>query len=187
MKHLFQDKRVGLVGNATSLFDLSYGKEIDSHDVVVRLNKAAMLYDRFDSAKSHGTKTHVWMFWAVNEYHRLFSKHPNVVKMHMGHQYRNSNLIKLVDFVYPMDLYDVLRKKAGPLRNPTTGFIAIDYILHSKPVILNVYGFDWKKTPTFTDPDRRKEKRCPHNYDVEEEYCRNHIFTLPHVFLRNDK
>ena len=183
MNEFFEGKTVALIGNAMSLFDLSYGTEIDSHNVVVRLNKAAMLLNSFDSEASHGKRTDVWMFWSVREYYRHFEKNKDVLKMHAGHQNRDSNLIKLVDFVYPNELYESLKPKAGPLNNPTTGFIAIDYILHCKPSILSVYGFDWKKTPTQTDPSRKKEAKCPHNYDVEEAYCMEHIFSRSNVFL----
>jgi hypothetical protein len=107
--------------------------------------------------------------------------------MHAGHQYRHGGAYESVDFVYPNNLYNSLKKIAGPKKNPTTGFIAIDYILHCKPKALSVYGFDWKKTPTHTDPDRKIEKRCPHDYDVEEAYCMKHVFTRPNVLLKNDK
>lgn len=187
MKHWFQDKSVALVGNAMSLFDMNYGIEIDSHDVVVRLNKAAMLLNRFDAENSHGRRTDVWIFWSTQEYYRHFDKYPDVLKMHAGHQFRANGTIKLVDYVYPQELYEVLKPKAGPKKNPTTGFIAIDYTLHCNPRSLSVYGFDWKKTPTQTDPDRKKEKYCPHDYDVEEAYCMEHVFTKPNVFLKNDK
>lgn len=186
MKHWFNDKSVALIGNAMSLFDLEYGSEIDSHDVVVRLNKAAMLINRFDAEKSHGKRTDVWIFWSYKEYDKHFKDHPNILKMHAGHQYRTKhNLGDLVDFVYPMSLYDPLKKVAGSRRNPTTGFISLDYILHCEPKLLSVYGFDWKKTPTHTDPDQKNEKRCPHNHDVEEKYCMEHIFTRSNAILRN--
>jgi hypothetical protein len=187
MKEWFNNKSVALVGNAASLFDFEYGSEIDSHDVVVRLNKAAILLNRFDAEVSHGKKTDVWIFWSVREYFKYFDKHPKVLKMHAGHQFRNNNTIKLADFVYPNDLYDILKEKAGPRKNPTTGLIAIDYILHCNPSKLSVYGFDWKKTPTHTDLERKAEAKCPHDYDIEEEYCMKHIFTQQNVFLRNYK
>jgi hypothetical protein len=185
MKHWFKDKSIALVGNSMSLFDLDYGSEIDSHDVVVRLNKAAMLINRFDSAKSHGTKTDIWIFWSAREYLKYFNNHPTVLKMHAGHQFRNPKTKDMVDFIYPMSLYEPLKSKAGSRRNPTTGFISIDYILYCEPSKLSVYGFDWKKTPTHTDPERKAEARCPHNYDVEEQYCMEHIFTRANVVLRD--
>jgi hypothetical protein len=187
MKHWFENKTVVLVGNATSLFDSEYGDEIDSHDVVVRLNKAAMLINKFDAEKSHGKRTDVWIFWSVREYYRHFDNLPNIKKMHAGHQCRNNGSIKLVDYIYPMELYEQLKLVAGPKKNPTTGFIAIDYILHCQPKQLSVYGFDWKKTPTFTDPDRKHDQRCPHDHDIEEKYCMKHIFTKCNVILRKNK
>jgi hypothetical protein len=187
MKDYIENKSVAIVGNAMSLFDGNFGKDIDSHDIVIRLNRAAMLINRFDSKKSHGTKTDIWIFWSVREYYKYFDTKSDIVKIHAGHQHRTSNLIRLVDFVYPEDLYVRLKEKAGPRKNPTTGFIAIDYVLHCKPLLLSVYGFDWKKTPTHTDPDRKKEMRCPHNYEIEEEYCMEHVFTRSNVFLRNSQ
>lgn len=187
MKEWFKGKTVALVGNATSLFDSKFGTDIDSHDVVVRLNKAAMLINRFDAERSHGTRTDVWIFWSVGEYYKHFDKLPTVKKMHAGHQFRNNPKIKLVDCVYPLEMYDILKPLAGTRRNPTTGFIAIDYIINSNPSRLSVYGFDWKETPTHTDPDRIAEKRCPHNYDVERDYCMSNIFSRDIAFLKNDK
>lgn len=183
MKEWFTNKSVALIGNSMSLFDSEYGTEIDSHDVVVRLNKAAMLINSFDAEKSHGKRTDVWIFWSVHEYQKYFSDHPNVLKMHAGHQFRNSTKINMVDFVYPNDQYTKLKTVAGSKRNPTTGFIAIDYILNCEPKTLSIYGFDWKKTPTHTDPNRVVEKKCPHNYDVEEKYCLDHVLTKSNVNL----
>jgi hypothetical protein len=185
MKSWFNKKSVALVGNSMALFDQSYGEEIDSHDVVVRMNKAAMLLNRFDAAKSHGKRTDVWIFWSVREYFRHFDKHRGVLKMHAGHQNRISNTINLADFVYPEELYTKLKEVSGPKKNPTTGFIAIDYIMHCKPSKLSVYGFDWKETPTHTDPNRKDEARCPHDYDVEKTYCMDHVFSRPNTFLKN--
>lgn len=187
MKEWFENKSVALVGNAQSLFDLKLGEEIDSHEVVVRLNKAAMLINRFDAEKSHGKRTDVWIFWSVQEYHKYFKDHPTIKKMHAGHQFRQNNKIKEVDFIYPDHLYTELKKVAGPRKNPTTGFIAIDYVLHCEPSSLSIYGFDWKETPTHTDPHRKAEKKCPHNYDVERNYCLEHVLSKSNVFLRNYK
>ena len=185
MKEWFENKSVAIVGNSMSLFECRYGTEIDSHDVVVRLNKAAMLNERCDAGQSHGTKTDVWIFWNVIEYKQLFSKYPNVKKMHAGHQSRHNHAINMVDFIYPMNPnYENLKKKAGRHNNPTTGLIALDWITHCKPSLLSIYGFDWKKTPTFTDPERKREKFCPHDYTTEEQYVRTEVLTLPNVVLK---
>jgi len=184
MKHWFENKTVALVGNAMSLFNKSYGEEIDSHEVVVRLNKAAMLYTKFDVEKSHGKRTNVWMFWNSLEYKNFFKK-TDAKLMHMGHQNRNSGNRFGVHFTYPDDMYAALRKVAGNHSNPTTGFMAIDYISRCQPEILDVYGFDWKETPTFTDPEMKKEKNCPHDYEAERAYCVKEFFTRDNIFLKS--
>jgi hypothetical protein len=178
----FENKSVALVGNAESLFSKEYGPEIDKHDIVVRLNKAAMLYERFDAEKSHGTKTNIWMFWRTAEYQKFFDKiDPQIKKMHMGHQDRNKINITLIDHIYPNELYNPMKNAAGKHNNPTTGFMAIDYILHCKPSLLSMYGFDWKETPTWTDPLRKKDKLCPHDFEAERKYCVEQVLTKPNV------
>jgi hypothetical protein len=85
--------------------------------------------------------------------------------------------------MYPNN--EKLKKNAGKHNNPTTGLIALDWIIHCKPSLLSIYGFDWKKTPTFTDPERKREKFCPHDYATEEQYIRAEILTHHHVTLKN--
>lgn len=184
MKEWFEGKTVAVVGNAMYLFDREYGKEIDSHDVVVRLNKAAMLYARLDAEKSHGKRTDVWMFWNTSEYKTHF-KNVEAKKMHMSHQGRNASNITNVDYVYPVSLYDPLKKKAGNHNNPTTGLMALDYISSCNPKTVSVYGYDWKVTPTFTDPGRKKDPRCPHDYPTEKNYCMNTFFSRDNFTLKS--
>lgn len=183
MKEWFENKSVAIIGNAMYLFEKDYGNEIDSHDVVVRLNKAAMLYTKMDAEKSHGKKTDVWMFWNASEYKSHFNK-TNAKKMHMGHQGRNTPNLSTVDCVYPMELYKILRTKSGKFNNPTTGLMALDYISSCNPKSITVYGYDWKETPTFTDPERKMDPRCPHDYPTEKKYCYTTFFSKPNITLR---
>lgn len=185
MKQWFEGKTVAVVGNAISLFDKDYGQEIDSHDVVVRMNKAAMLYTRKEVSKSHGKKTDVWVFWNAAEYKNFFNKIPgNIKKMHAGHQGRTPNNIHLVDFVYPNEPYKELKKKSGNHANPTTGLIFLDHLSRCNPKHVDVYGFDWKASPTFTDPEMRRERLCPHDYPVEKDYCMKHFFSRENFTLK---
>ena len=186
MKEWFEGKTVAVVGNAMALFKKQHGDEIDSHDVVVRLNKAAMLYTRMDVKLSHGKKTDVWVFWSTSEYKSFFSKIPgHVKKMHAGHQARTPNNIHAIDFVYPESLYKPLKLKSGRHRNPTTGLITLDYISTCNPKNVTVYGFDWKESATFTDPEKKRERGCPHDYPVEREYCMNTFFSKSNFILRD--
>jgi hypothetical protein len=186
MKQWFEGKTVAVVGNAMSLFDKCYGAEIDAHDVVVRINKAAMLYTRQEASKTHGTKTHVWVFWNTSEYKSFFSKvSKHIKKMHAGHQGRTPSNIQAVDFVYQDAPYKELKKKSGKHNNPTTGLIILDHIASCSPKQVDVYGFDWKTTPTFTDPGMKREKSCPHDYAIEKEYCMKVFFSKDNFTLKD--
>lgn len=73
---LVAGKRVAVVGNAQSLNSKAYGKEIDSHDVVIRMNHSGIFFigdERFDNEKydlqtSIGSKINVWTIWDIKNY-----------------------------------------------------------------------------------------------------------------------
>ena len=188
MKDWFESKTVAVIGNEMSLFEKTYGDEIDSHDVVVRLNRAAMLYNREDvlkvqSSKSHGTRTDIWMFWNVNEYVKFMNIKPSIKKMHMRTSF-NVRDRKDIDFFYPMDMYKDLRLKSKIRKSFTTGFMSLDYVNNCNPSKVYVYGFDWKETPTFTDPLRKKDVGNMHDYDKEKDYCFKTYFNTERFILR---
>jgi hypothetical protein len=188
MKEWFEGKTVALIGNAMSLFDKEYGHEIDSHEVVVRLNRAAMLYDREDvlrvqSSKSHGSRTDVWMFWNINEYVKFMNISPSIKKMHMCVSF-NVRGRKDIDFSYPITMHKDLKSKSKISKSLTTGFMSLDYINNCNPSKLYVYGFDWKETPTFTDPLRKKDAAKMHDFDSEREYCVKTYFNNERCILR---
>jgi hypothetical protein len=188
MKEWFEGKTVAIVGNAMSLFDKEYGDEIDSHDVIVRLNRAAMLYDREDVRKvqseiTHGKKTNVWMFWNVSEYQNYIKTiDPSIKKMHMHIGFKVEGRTD-IDYVYPKPMYKELTKSAKYNKSPSTGFMALDYISKCNPTKVYVYGFDWKETPTFTDPTRKKDAGM-HNFALEKEYCQKTYFNTDRFILR---
>lgn len=51
----FENKTVAIVGNATSLLGKKYGKQIDSHDIVIRFNRGYIINE-----EAQGVKTTVW-------------------------------------------------------------------------------------------------------------------------------
>ena len=56
-----KDKTIAVVGNSSCLFNKSYGKLIDSHDIVIRFNWA--LETRLDRWPANvGTKFNVYVF-----------------------------------------------------------------------------------------------------------------------------
>lgn len=185
MKTWFENKTVALVGNAESLFHKEYGKEIDSHDCIVRLNKAAILYIKHSAYITHGTKTTHWFFFNTGEYkHRFDTIDSNVKKMHMSKLRQTKQHIDMVDHVFPVDHFLKLCEKVK-YNNPTTGLMALEYIYSCNPKKLDVYGFDWKETPTFTDMDRKKDPFCHHNFDLEKTLCFEHYFEMENIEWKN--
>lgn len=192
----FKNKNVALVGNSASLFDQEYGHEIDSdlHDVVVRMNKFPMFPIKWwskqesipkNTEKTHGTRIDVWAFWNTSEYKRHFS-HPmvrNVRKMHMGWQMHSQARRTGVEFIYGKKDWDVLKEEVNT-SNPTTGLATFSHVFHSNPKTITLYGYDWKKLPTWHDPDREKDKSCPHDFEAEMKYCHKLISENEHISLK---
>jgi hypothetical protein len=66
--------------------------------------------------------------------------------------------------------YDIITYKES------TGLRVLNWISHFNPNSVNVYGFDWKESPTFYDNSkliRFNDKRHGHNYFLEMDYCMN--------------
>lgn len=183
MKEWFEDKSVAVIGNAAYMFEREYGSIIDKHEVVVRINRAAMVYTHFNSQRTHGKKTSVWMFWASPEYKNHMNGKEDIKIMHMSPFFRNYRTIRKVDAYYPLEMHLELKKHAGKYNNPSTGMMALDYITKSNPRRLSLFGFDWKDTPTFTDLDRSHDKKCFHDFETERKYCRENFLSLDYTTL----
>lgn len=86
LKILVTGKRVAVVGNAQSLNKTEYGEEIDSHDVVIRINNPANFYighpefdgEDYDLEKAVGTKMDVWAMWDSTNYISYVNKLPKL-------------------------------------------------------------------------------------------------------------
>lgn len=168
-KHLFADKNIALVGNALSLFDRDYGREIDNHDLVIRMNRAAMFYTAFESGKSHGKRTDGWFVWNYREYeHCDWLKKPNIIVHMASWEDPQTNECFIYSPVRSALMMNRLKKAT-----PSTGFLSIDLLIDSGPKKISLYGFDWKQTPTFTDKTGdidTKLGQVKHNFNLEKKY-----------------
>lgn len=184
MQKDFEGKRVALVGNAMSLFDTAYGAEIDDHEVVVRLNRAAMLWTEFGAEKSHGKKTTHWFFFNAREYKDRFPKlSPEIKKAHVSKHHQTQENKKLVDFMMSRAWHAELCTLSNH-RNPTTGLMTLFCIDRWNPGVIDIYGFDWKTTPTFTDPERKKDPLCHHDFENERRFCAEAYLSKPNINLK---
>lgn len=134
VKEFIKDKRVAIVGNASSIFDKQNGALIDSFDVVIRFNKGFIT-----KPESQGTKVDIHMLAVTlkdNEYNLLRPK----FRLNRSRFYNNP--CKTIMWV------DRKRLCQGELQ-PSTGYMAIDLCLSSKAKEIALFGFDFNKTGSF--------------------------------------
>ena len=187
MKELFDDKSIAIVGNAESLFKHSFGKEIDSHDTVVRINRSATICftKKYRSlGKTHGIKTTVWAFSFADTMKSPLNKNHEKAEYLIQMNDASKNKIEYsfdFDSIQNSEIID-LRERFNRLHNepeknyaPSTGLRVLNYVSKYSPSKVDVYGFDWKETPTFYDikkQTRQLEMYHNHNYFLEMEYCK---------------
>lgn len=177
MEQWFENKSVAVVGNAQSLFENSYGKLIDSHDVVCRINVGIKIID--PEAQGSKTDIHVFSKWEWMESLRLLDYTRK--NLHTSFKGRNKDNFRVSYF--SLDRYTLLKNKLELSKKEklSTGFLLLDYIQNSTSNIISVFGFDWKETPTYYENDpvyntKRDVKKDPHIYDKEKKYCKENYF-----------
>jgi len=52
----------------------------------------------------------------------------------------------------------------------------LEWLDHQDTRKVSVYGFDWKKTPTWTDMDRVVDERMGHEFQREKDWCLKYPF-----------
>ena len=143
------------MGNAKSIFDAKHGKEIDAHDLVVRFNRGFVI-----SKEAQGSRTDILLVACelnLDEkasYKAWFS-------------INRSKNTKCGDLTISDRPRNALRALVG--KQPTTGLMAIDLCCESGASQIDLYGFDFEKTPTFYNPEGYI---TPHDYDAEEKIVR---------------
>lgn len=151
-------KSVAIVGNAKSLFDKKHGQEIDSHDIVIRFNKGFP-----NNIESQGKKTTILMLACeLSKTDIQFYKAKYVITR--SKFYENPS-----DFTISNEDRYLLKEKLGS--QPSTGFIAIDMCLTANAKSIDLYGFDFEKTPTFYN---NEEYQTQHDYKSEESIVREY-------------
>ena len=178
MKEWFEGKTVAVVGNAASLIQQSYGKEIDQAEVVVRINRGG--YRFVEYTKSMGNRLNVWCMQNAKQNHPFFHKpHTrNVRKMQMDTIEVSPQFIEMVDLVYDKTICDNL--SANLSKKPSTGLRVLDYVSLCNPKEVFIYGFDWKQTYSWHE----RRKCIAHDFAEEKEYCEKNFLSKSNYKLR---
>lgn len=184
MKEWFDGKNIAIVGNAQSLFNKQYGKEIDSHDVVIRINRGIETCYNESALISHGKKIDVWTF---NLYKSL-ENFDNTARSKIPYSYKRlqmnyTPILGKIDSTISKEAQDEIIDMFAP-KKITTGFRILHYITKFETLGVNVYGFDWKETPTFYTK-HNSIADASHAYTKEKQYCIEHYFESGKFSLKN--
>ena len=163
-KALIQDKKVALVGPAAYMVGTKLGREIDEHDVVVRINRGVELID--DHGVDIGTKTDVLYSCLIEKFANAGNINPSLLKEN-GVKYivapPHSDFKGLAHRTVFHELVDIKKvealQKLIPIRiidhvfhtqlaqrvscKPNTGFLAIYDLLMLNPSQFSIYGFSF--------------------------------------------
>ena len=152
IKKYIEGKSVAIVGNAESIFDKPWGPYIDGADFVIRFNKGFI-----KNPRCQGTKTS-FLILATNITKKQLKSYNAQFVANRSAVWKNK-----VDMV--IGDKDKRRMKNFIGSQPTSGFIAIDIALCFGARTIELFGFDFGKTPTFYNP---KDYVTPHDYPTEK-------------------
>ena len=172
----WRDKTISLVGNASSLWEGTFGPQIDESEYVIRINQGAFieLYpvstgvrtDALLMSLNGNSLEKAWM------YSRARRRAKTVVAMTpKDRKFLGMDLASLIP-VYPEQWHHELHELMGA--RPSTGAMAVDLLRRTvaDPSQISIFGFDfWGSPTTYTG----KIKAAPHDPEAEENFVRGAV------------
>lgn len=170
-------RHVSLVGNAHALEHETYGPEIDSASIVIRINNAPI-----PDPASHGTRTD-WMAVGIPLTKSLLAyRHPQRV-LWMADRPKRLQLWLAQDRRFYLnrrsDWQDLHQLLGAP---PTTGLMMIRFLEQSEAASITIFGFEFRERRL-----RRRRgsgKHTPHDFAAEKRYIDELIGRNPNIKLR---
>lgn len=164
---------IALVGNASSLWEGSFGAEIDGAECVIRINQGAFIElfphstgvrtDALLMSLNGNSIEKAWMYW------RARRRADTVVAMTpKDRSFLGIDLDRLIP-TYPLEWHRELHDTLGA--RPSTGAMAVDLLRRTvaDKSQISIYGFDfWGSPTTYTG----KIKAAPHDPEAEEKFVR---------------
>lgn len=166
LKKLLKNKTVAIVGNSEKILKEKHGAEIEAHDIVIRFNKG------FPQAapEALGKRTDI-LFLACtlsNVELKIFNATYTVKRSNLCQNACNFDVSKI----------DRISLKQGASL-PSTGFMAINFALSTECKSIDLYGFDFFKSPTYYNP---KDYKTLHDGQSEaekvKEYAQNNLVRI---------
>lgn len=181
-----KNKSIAIVGNGPYELGKNKGKEIDNHDIVIRMNN----YQTLGFEKDYGTKTDIYARGVSNDVQpKDFQQFKMIIIPLDLDNYLLSQHPQFINYIYDavqnnISIYSSCRstksilKKIFPNLNPTTGFNIIWEIYHILGSFENVdfYGFNFMtKTQDnytahyFNDRSEAESKAKSSTHNMKEE------------------
>lgn len=166
-----KDKNVVLVGPASYLLGQGKGQEIDSYDVVVRMNHIFDIIEQYP--EDLGRKTDV-LYLNFGKTRNLKSQDfSNLKRNSVKYIVSKSNFARRIDgsfcFVSATYINNILRKKINKM--PNMGLISIIHLLTSSLKTLTIMGCDFYQTgyfPGYLGIDKEKSIKATATEKVHE-------------------
>jgi len=161
--NISSDLSIALVGNAESLFDKTFGETIDQHNLVVKINAGATL----DKPLSHGARCDLAVFSIPMQFDSIVKDIDTTKIVHASDKDRDTEYNKSY---YKIPLQSNLEiRTVARVERPSCGLMTLWWLLKHNPSRIDLYGFDWKATPTWYTKNWYKQPE-KHNYDLEQKY-----------------
>ena len=165
ISRLIQCRSIAIVGNARSLVSSSSGQEIDSCDIVVRLNSAPGC-----APNSHGVKTTLLAVSTVVPKERLRQLEPDIVLWMTPRRWFQAVRMRFSDVpvsCFPKTWWRELSARLDGAR-PSTGMMTIDFLTRLGTFReLKLFGFDFFQSGSLSV--RRSSAPIPHDFARERE------------------
>jgi hypothetical protein len=153
-------KSIAIVGNATSLLSHQYGPLIDTHEVVVRMNRGFPV-----NPGAQGMRFDLWCFSGFRATFNLPKGFVAPRAVWMWHKRMKREKVGLDCLFYPRSYWRALRDRFGT--RPSLGALTVDLISRAAPRNVTVIGFDFKRTRSFY---QHFNHIGPHDYEAEKRY-----------------
>lgn len=150
------------MGNANSILKTNNGNQIDS-TFVLRMNRGLPI-----KPNAQGAKTDMLCYSEPSVFKNQEIDNFDGIKVHMSPKGRILGDDCGV-YYFPIDFWEELFKTLKS--RPSVGVMSI-YLIH-KPKVPNVhvFGFNFKKTKTYSSFNKRRT----HDFEAEERFCLNLI------------
>ena len=161
LSDLFNHRTIAIVGNALSLSDQKKGDEIDTYDVVIRLNRAPG-----QTALTHGSKTTCLVtsvrlsrkFVKTMEVKATIWATPKIYRRPLWCYFDKTS------WFFPRKHWKSLYKLLGA--RPSTGLMCVSLIVnYFRPKKVEIFGFDGFKSGSHSCPTRVE---TPHDFEKEQ-------------------